>query len=56
MDRDLGGIVVNKMADFVMRNAPELRPCPQRADRRFLADGKNPALAQSNNIGELTRE
>ena len=56
MDRYLGRIVVNEMPDLVMRNAPELRPCPQRADRRFLADGKNPALAQSNHIGELTRE
>ena len=56
MDRHLGRIVVNEMSDLVMRNALELRPCPQRADRRFVADGKNPALTQSNHIGELTRK
>jgi len=53
VDGDLGGIVVHEMADPVMRNAAELRPFPQRADRGLLACREYTAQAKADNISQL---
>src|SRR5688572_6358609 len=49
---DLGGIEVNEVSDPVIRDAAELRPFPQRANRRLLALRENSAEAQAHDVGE----
>ncbi len=51
--RDLSGIEVNEAADFVVRDATELRPVAQRADRRLFAGRKNTASAKADDVDEL---
>ena len=46
-------IEINEVAYLMVRNAPQLRPSPERADGRLLAFGKNPSAAESVNISEL---
>ena len=50
---DLRRVVVNEMADAVMRDAPELGPVAQRGDGRFLVFGEDPAAAQADYVREL---
>ena len=50
---DLSGIVIDEMADFVVRDATQLRPGAKRANRRLFAGGEHSALAQTDNIREL---
>jgi len=53
MDGDLGRIVINEVSDAMMRDAPELRPIPQRAHGGLLACGKNSAEAKADYVCEL---
>ncbi len=53
MDGNLGQIVVNEMPKAVMRDAPELGPIAQRADRRLFARWENAAEAQADDVCEL---
>ena len=56
MKGDFGTVVINEVPDLVGRDAPELRPFPKRADRRFLAGGKDAALAQPDDVGQLVAD
>src|SRR5258708_5325545 len=49
----LGGVVVDEVAKPVMRDAPQVGPIPQRANRRLFVLGKDAAGAQADDIGEL---
>jgi hypothetical protein len=51
---DLSGVVIDEMANFMVRDATELRPGAKRADRRFFAGGEYSALTQTYDIRELT--
>ena len=53
MDADLRSVVIDEVADLVRRDATELGPFPKGADRRLLASGEYPALAQANDVREL---
>ena len=50
---DLCCVVVNEVANPVMRNSPKLRPGPEGTKRRFLVLGEDPAAAQADDVGEL---
>jgi hypothetical protein len=50
---NLSGVVIDEMADFVVRDATELRPGAKRADRRLFAGGEYTALAQAGDIRKL---
>ena len=52
MDADLRSVVINEMADAMMRDASQLRPVAQRGDGGLLVLGKNPAVAQADDVGE----
>ena len=52
MHGDFGGIVVNEMPDAVMRDAAELGPFAERANRRLFPGREDAAGAQSDNVGE----
>lgn len=51
---DLSGVVIDEMADLVMRNATKFRPGAKRADRRLFAGREYPALAKAGDVGKLT--
>jgi hypothetical protein len=50
--RNFSGVVIDEVSDAVMRDATEVRPISQRADRRLLVFRKNAAAAQADDIGE----
>jgi hypothetical protein len=56
VERNLGRIVINEVADAVMRNAAEFGPFSQSADGGFFTSRKNPAGAETNNVSELNVE
>lgn len=51
---DFDGVEVDEVADLVVGDAPELCPGAESPDRRLLADGKYPALAEAGDVGKLT--
>jgi hypothetical protein len=53
MQRDFRGVIVDEMTDAVMGDAAEVRPVPQRANRRLFVFRENPAATQADNIREL---
>ena len=53
MERNLGRIIINEVADAVMRNAAEFRPFSQGADGGLFTGGENPAGAKADDVGEL---
>lgn len=53
MNRDLGRIVVYKVADAVMRDAAELGPLAESANRRLAISRENAAGAETDDVGEL---
>ena len=54
MKRDLGRVVVDEMPDTMMRYPAEFRPIAKGADGRLLARGEYPALAQADDVCELS--
>ena len=54
MPCDFARIVIDEVADPVMRDAPELGPFAQRADGRLLVFGKDSAEAQADDVRELS--
>ena len=50
---DLGRVEVNEAADLVVRDAAELGPVAERADRGLFAGRENAAGAESDNVDEL---
>ena len=54
MQRDLGRVEKDEVADFVIGDAPELGPGAERSDRRLPAGGEYPALAKAGDVGELS--
>ena len=53
MRRDFGCVVVDEMADAMMRDSPQLRPIAQGRDGGLFVFGKNPATAQADDVREL---
>ena len=53
MNRDLGGVEVDEMADFVVGDAAQLRPLAQGPNRGFFAGGKNTAGPKTDDVDEL---
>jgi len=53
---DLCCVVVNEVANPVMRNSPKLRPGSESAKRRFLVLGEDPAATQADDVGELASD
>lgn len=51
--RDLGRVVINEMADTVMRDATELGPVSQGGNGGLLVFRENPAGAQADDVREL---
>ena len=56
MNADLGGVVIDEVADPVMRDAPELRPFAKGADRGLAARRENAAGTEADDVGELGGE
>lgn len=56
MNADLGGVVIDEMADTVMGNAAELRPLAEGANRGLAAGRKDAGGAETDNVGELGGE
>jgi hypothetical protein len=56
MTGDLCCVVVNEVANPVMRNPPKLRPGPEGAKRRFLVLWEDPAATQADDVGELATD
>jgi len=54
VNRDLGGVEVDEMADFVVGDAAQLRPLAQGPNRRLLTGGKNTAGPKTDDVDELT--
>ena len=54
VNRNLDAIIVDEMADLEGRDAPELGPRAERADRRFFVFREDPALAQAEGLGLLS--
>ena len=50
---DLGEIVVNEVADAVMRNPALAGPLAQRSNRGLAAGGEDPRGAEADDVGEL---
>ena len=53
VNRDFGRIVVNKMSNAMVRNAPEFCPATQCANGGFFVFGKDSATAEPDNVSEL---
>jgi hypothetical protein len=51
---NLGRVIIDEMADFVMGDATELCPGAEGADRWLFAGGKYAALAKADDVGKLT--
>ena len=49
----LGGVVVYEVTETVMRDAAELGPLAEGADRRLVASRENAAGAKTDDVGEL---
>ena len=53
VDRDLGRVVVNEMTETVMRDAAELGPLAEGADRGLFAVRENAAGAEADDVDQL---
>lgn len=53
MGRNLGRVEVNEAADLVVRDAAELRPVPECANRGLFAGRENAAGAEADDVDEL---
>ena len=53
MDGDLGGVVIDEVADAVMGDAAELGPLAEGADRGLAAGRKDAGGAETDDVGEL---
>ena len=53
---DLGRVVIDEVTYAMMGNVSQRGPGSERANGRFFAGRENPALAQTDNIRELTSE
>ena len=53
MNRHFGSIIINEVADTVVRNSAELRPVSQGANRGLLSRGENAAHTQAGYVSEL---
>ena len=56
VDRDLGRVVVDEMTETVMRDAAELGPLAEGADRGLFAVRKNAAGPEADDIDQLRRD
>ena len=53
VQRNLGRIIINEVADAVMRDAAEFGPFAQGADGGFTTGGENTTGAKTDDVGEL---
>ena len=53
MQRNLGRIIINEVADAVVRDAAEFGPFAQGADGGFTTGGENTTGAKTDDVGEL---
>jgi len=53
MRGDFSGVVINEVPDAVMRDAPELRPLAECANRWLFACREDPAEAKPEDVREL---
>ena len=53
MQGNFSRIIINEVADAVMGDAAEFGPLADGSNRWLLADGKNPAESESDNVGKL---
>ncbi len=53
MERNLGWIIIDEVANAVMRNAAEFGPFAQGADGGLATGGENATGAKADDVGEL---
>ncbi len=53
VERNLSGVIIDEVADAVVRDAAEFGPLAQGADGGLATGGENPAGAKTDDVGEL---
>jgi hypothetical protein len=53
VDGNLGGVVIDEVTDTVMRDAAELRPLAEGANRGLATGWEDAGGAETDDVGEL---